>query len=226
MSPHRSDKAKASRFEPYETEAERKKREQLALAVEIENTGHEMIPCSHCAAEHRKCVLATEKASRCSECIRAKIACDAVIPLAESWDSEVPRVSAWQSIDRQMEQLDDEEEIAAQMAEAVMSSAIAKHQEAMAKVHRLRKQKAFLKARRKEMLRRGLRYLDELDAAEKKEAEEKAAQEASSSSLATANAVPEFDSSLLDLPDLSDPIWANLGSFDGTPEASSLLPGS
>ncbi|KAE8440425.1 hypothetical protein EG329_008006 [Mollisiaceae sp. DMI_Dod_QoI] len=48
--------------------------------------------------------------------------------------------------------------------------------EAMAKVLRLRKQRQLLKKRRKEMLRRGLRYLDKLDATkekERKEAEER-----------------------------------------------------
>lgn len=217
MPPQRSDKIKIDKFHPYETESERKKKEQLALAVEIEDTGHEMIPCSHCIAEHRKCVLATEKASRCSECVRSKIACDAVTPLAESWDSEVPRVSAWQSIDRQMEQLDDEEEIAAQTAISVM----AKHQEAMAKISRLRKQKAFLKERRKEMLRRGLRYLDELDAAERREAEEKAAQEASSLTM-VANAMPEFDPSLMNDPQF----WEGMDSVYGIPEASAGAQGS
>ena len=47
--------------------------------------------------------------------------------------------------------------------------AIATMQEASARVLRLRKQKRFLEAREHEMSRRGLRYLDELDAAEEAE---------------------------------------------------------
>jgi hypothetical protein len=41
----------------------------------------------------------------------------------------------------------------------------------MARVARLRKQRRFLKKRKIEMARRGLRFLDDLDAAEAKEAE-------------------------------------------------------
>ena len=47
----------------------------------------------------------------------------------------------------------------------------------MAKILRLEKQKALLKERAKEMSRRGLKFLEELDAAEEKERQEKEEQE-------------------------------------------------
>ena len=115
-----------------------------------------MDSCSYCREEKRKCILDRDNPqhTRCSECVRAKKACDAVKPLVESWELEVSRVSDWETLDKQMEKLDEQEE------------------EAMAKILRLRKQKGFLKARRAEMRARGLRYLDELDALEEKERKE------------------------------------------------------
>ena len=151
-----SNPSRKRKFTDQETESEKKKRERLTLSCEIEERGIRMDPCSYCREEKRKCILDRDNPqhTRCSECVRAKKACDAVKPLMESWESEVPRVSDWETLDKQMEKLDEQEE------------------EAMAKILRLRKQKGFLKARRAEMRARGLRYLDELDALEEKERKE------------------------------------------------------
>ena len=54
--------------------------------------------------------------------------------------------------------------------EELEERAVTQAQEAMARVARLRKQRRFLKKRKIEMARRGLRFLDDLDAAEVKEA--------------------------------------------------------
>jgi len=219
MPPQRSTKLK-DRVNEKETVAETKKRERLTLAVEIEEMGREMEPCSHCREERRKCVSATEKGDRCSECVRSKRVCDVKVPFGATWESEVPRTSAWESIDRQVELLDDEEEVAAQAA----ASAMAKQQEAMAKIMRLRKQKALLKDRRKIMLRRGLQYLDELDALEEKERlEQKEAEhrELCAVNLAGSGEEPGHGESSSDLPPLSQQEWqAIMGFVDETPLVS------
>lgn len=154
---------KKRKFADQETETEKKKRERLTLACEIEERGIRMDPCSYCREEKRKCILDRDNPqhTRCSECVRARRACDAVKPLIESWESEVPRVSDWEALDRQMERLDEQEE-----------EALSRQEEALAKLRRLRKQKDFLKARRAKMRARGLQYLDELDALEEKERKE------------------------------------------------------
>jgi hypothetical protein len=116
-------------------------KERQTLAINIELLGIAMPSCSTCDRSGRTCIVADEKSSRCAECVRQGKACDV----------RGPSLSDWASIDRQEEKLEKEEE------------------EAMMKVLRLRKQKRLLRARRKEMLRRGLRTLDELDAAEEAE---------------------------------------------------------
>ena len=158
---------KKRKQEDYESESIVKKRERLNLACEIEERGVRMDPCSYCREEKRRCILDRDnpKHTRCSECVRMKKACDAVKPLIESWESEVPRVSDWESLDRQMEKLDEQEDEA-------LTKLRLQQEETMAKLSRLRKQKGFLKARRAKMRARGLQYLDELDALEEKERKE------------------------------------------------------
>lgn len=178
-----------------------KKSERLKLARKIESLGLEMSPCSRCKKQNRKCVVDPEQSTRCAECIRQKCSCDA---LQDDWERNVPRMSDWDAIEKQKALLEEQEE------------------EAMAKILRLRKQKKFLVRREAEMSRRGLKFLDELDAAEEKERVEKEALEAAASSAAPADASaatvdPPFDPVLaaaLAAYDPSDPYWATLG-FDG-----------
>jgi len=140
---------------------QQKKTERLLLAVLVQNTGSEMpIPCSFCKTEKRTCKVLSSKASRCSECIRRKCACNALTPLADQWDEEMPRASDLEAL---------EEEI--KKAAAAEELAVEKQREAFEEmVFQKRKQKE-LSARRLALAERGLRYLDELDALEAKEAE-------------------------------------------------------
>jgi hypothetical protein len=133
-------------------DTQRKKKERINLARRIEAGGTEMIPCSHCEKENRRCLVDSSESKRCSECVRSKVSCDVSLPSPGDWES----------LDRQTERLEAEEEKASAQA-----------QEAMARVSRLRKQKAFLRARGRELLRRGLRTLNELDDVEEKERKEK-----------------------------------------------------
>ena len=129
-------------------------KERQTLAINIELLGIAMPTCSLCERSGRTCIVADEKSSRCAECVRQGRACDV----------QGPSLKDWASLDRLEQQLDAEEEAAIQRSD-----------EAMAKVMRLRKQKRLLRAKRKEMLRRGLRTLDELDAAVAAEEAAKAA---------------------------------------------------
>jgi len=70
---------------------------------------------------------------------------------------------------------------------------------AIAKLARLRKQKTFLRNRKKEIIRRGLRYLDKLDTLEEKERKEHTLVEKnleSSFELGVLEFDPNFDYSL------------------------------
>lgn len=177
-----------------------KKKERLELAILIENMGNKMKPCSFCVENCRKCVVYNAKSTRCSEYVRAKRRvdeCDAEIEEEKTWESEIPRSSDWVSIDRQIEELDMEEERAAQTA-----------MEAMAKASRLKKQRAFLKKCKEEMLGRGLRYLDELDSLEAREEE-----------AAKALQPPAAASSANDL-DFSDPLFLSWATQNLVGEAS------
>ena len=123
------------------------------------------------------------------------------------WEDEVPFMKDWESIEKQEEKLREQEE------------------EAMAKILRLRKQQAFLRQRKTEMSKRGLKYLDELDAAEEKERLEKEKQEqvqlAAVTSVTSGEGVLPSDlAAALATYDPSDPFWATLDFGGGTPQAS------
>jgi hypothetical protein len=132
-------------------ERSKKLRERLDLARRIELCGIEMSPCSYCEKQERKCLVA-EGSSRCSECARRGQRCDV---------EGIP-ASSWVALEREEERLDAEEEKAA----ATMA-------ESAARLARLRKQKKFLHKRAAEMLRRGLKTLDELDELDKAEEKER-----------------------------------------------------
>jgi len=123
-----------------------------------------MAPCQYCERNQRKCIKAEESSARCNECVRRGSRCD----------TAGPSLSDWESLDRQQERLDQEEE------------------EAMAKILRLRKQKALLRKRGKEMLRRGLKTLDEFDELER-EKQEASAPSSSVESDPTVSFVPTSD---------------------------------
>jgi len=119
------------------------KEKKLVLSLRIERCGFEMTPCPLCARSGRRCIVDSMDATRCVECVHQGKECGVL--------AKTPSLSEWCSIDRSMEKLQQEEE------------------EAMAKILRLRRQQALLRRRRDEMIKRGLRSLDELDAVEEEE---------------------------------------------------------
>jgi len=188
------------------SETIKKRKERLNLIHYIEDNGDKMIPCSTCRRRNRKCVVAPDRSDRCSECIRAKVPCNVKASLADMWEDEVPSMTDWESIEKQEEKLREQEE------------------EAMSKILRLRKQQRLLCQRRDEMAKRGLKFLDELDAAEEKERKEKElAQAAQTTDTSVPTVEPILDPDLaaaLGAYDPSDPFWVTL-DFDGeTPQAS------
>jgi hypothetical protein len=173
-----------SAFLPFNMNTRNSKRraERFLLGNKIERNGIEMAPCTRCERVKRRCVAIPstddETASkRCAECARqGRSSCDYVER------NRMPSVSDWASLDRQLARLDEEEE-----------KAIAVSQEAMAKILRLRKEKAFLKAREKKMIEAGLGSLDELDALEERERLEREQAE-------QAEQAPQLSTSRVDVP--------------------------
>lgn len=183
----------------------KKKTERLRLARKIESCGLEMIPCSRCRKQNRKCVVDKESSARCAECVRSKCSCDVK---SDSWETNVPSVGDWESIAKQKERLEEQEE------------------EAMAKILRLRKQRKLLLRREAEMAKRGLQFLDELDAVEEKERKEK--EEAEQRAAVASNSPADPSGDLLDDPlafsgvafggdlPLSPSFWESLDYVGGT----------
>lgn len=134
-----------------------RKREQIALGNRIVRIGIEMMPCSFCERNNKKCFVAPSESKRCSECARQGKKCDVV----------GPSVGDWRSLEEAEDQLDVEERFTRETAAT-----------AMAKLERLAKQRRFLKRRGSEMLHQGLKIMDELDEAEETERVEQDAQEA------------------------------------------------
>ena len=122
-------------------ESARKARERADLVRRILRNGFEMSACSNCARRNRTCFSSPSDSRKCAECVRRKLKCD----------QSGPSHNDWIKLEREEERLDQEEE------------------ETLAKLLRIRKQKKYLRSRGKEMLRRGLQTLDELDAVEEQE---------------------------------------------------------
>jgi hypothetical protein len=186
------------------TDVSRKQKERIALARRIENTGFDMAPCSSCEKEGRKCVMDTALSSRCAECVRRKRSCDG---LSDAWTKNVPSQNDWMAIERQENALEEQEERAAAAA-----------QEAMARVARLRKQRQLLKNRKLEMSRRGLKYLEELDAAEEAAIRENEARVIEKSPPLITDSVDL--SQVLGVSDFDPSFWATVDFGGGMPQAS------
>jgi hypothetical protein len=171
-------------------------KERQILAMRVLSNGVEMPSCSRCERRDTKCIMSSDS-SRCAECIRSGVKCDAAGPSCGDW-----------------ERLQREED----RLSAEMEAAINQAQEAMAKQLRLRKQQKLLKTRGAEMLRRGLKSLDELDEAEERERAE-AATPASppreplfGGGPMVMSFSPGFDAAAL-----SPSYWPNWGAGGGTP---------
>lgn len=122
-------------------------KERTTLSDRILSSGIEMAPCANCKKKGRSCVVSKES-KRCAECVRRGMRCDALGPSTDDWDS----------LQREEERLERE-----------VAAAIQQAQEAFARQLRLMKQQKLLKTRASEMLRRGLKTLDQLDEVEEKE---------------------------------------------------------
>jgi propanediol dehydratase large subunit len=135
--------------------ASRKRKERESLADRVASLGIEMPSCTYCNRHGKTCIVSPES-KKCAECIRTKRKCNV----------EGPSSSDWSAIDSMEERLERETEETAQ----VMATAAAK-------LARLQKQKKLLRTRAKDMLRRGLSSIDELEAVEAKELEQAGVQE-------------------------------------------------
>jgi hypothetical protein len=137
------------------TTGSRKRKERESLTARVTFSGLVMPSCSYCEKHDQKCIVAPDS-SRCSECIRLKRKCNV----------EGPSASDWRNIDSLKERLEREAEETAELMVTVA-----------AKLARIQKQQRLLRIRAQDMLRRGLKSLDELDEVEAREEEEKEAQE-------------------------------------------------
>lgn len=147
----------------------RKTAERKALAKRIEVEGVEMSPCTHCETHKRTCVVSPDDdKNRCSECVWRGIKCDVEgIPVRD-----------WAALEREEERIRSARQAAVELM-AITSARLA----------RLEKQQEFLRKRGRDMLRRGLSTLDELDAAEEKERQSSA----SAAPSVPLIELPEFD---------------------------------
>lgn len=162
-------------------------KERLSLSQRISTTGVEMPPCGHCQKKQTKCII-SDASKRCSECVRTNARCDAGGPSA----------SDWEKLEREERRLQEEEE------------------EAMAKILRLRKHQRLFRSRAKDMLRRGLKTMDELDEAEERERKE--AEAALACQLSPPPTTSDVVVSELDLfAALSPSVWQQWDAVDETP---------
>jgi hypothetical protein len=122
------------------SESTRKGKERDSLSQRVELHGVVMLPCSYCAQNDLNCI-GSDDSSRCSNCISAKRKCD-LAPFTPK---------QWEDLEKEERRLQQQEE------------------EAMAKILRLRRQQRRLKTKAKDMLRRGLKTMDELDEVKERE---------------------------------------------------------
>ena len=133
-----------------------KTEQRIALAALIDRIGFEAMPCSSCSRHGWKCIMA-EGRPRCKECVRRGRSCDG---------SGVSVVAINRMV-AELDRLQRDEEAAADAVEEAQRKA----SEAVARLSRIRKQRALLRTRGAEMVNRGLNSLDELEAADREESE-------------------------------------------------------
>jgi hypothetical protein len=185
-----------------------KTKERQVLADRIDSFGVDMPSCSRCEKRGLDCRVSPES-TKCGECVRSNMRCDV----------HGPSVQDWLKLRQEEERLAAEEAA----AEILEEEAARKQAEARARVKRLRLQQKLLKQRGSEMLRRGLKTLDELDEVEERERWEREAAElparattASSSAVASGDPLGYSGVALgADLP-LSPSFWDTLDYVGGT----------
>jgi len=162
-----------------------KLRQQHALADKIQRIGVEVPSCSRCEKRGLQCLVAPDT-SRCGECVRSKQKCDV----------DGPSVADWENLEREERRLEEEE------------------RETLAKLLRLGTQKRSLRQRAREMMKRGLSSLDELDAVERQEKEAELAKVQATLLPAASDEIP------LDPSFLHGSFWGGLDFDGGIPKAS------
>ena len=189
---------------PPSTSKTSKYKQRILLFETIQSYGLPVMACSNCTRYHRRCVVLNTKSQRCGECVRRGSKCDAL----------QASVSDLENLRLEEERLKFERDTA---FEAAMAG--------LARVRELELRQQELRERGMEMLRRGLKTLDELDEQENREREEKERQE---------HPDPVYDTFFPPNPDLvgaelaatlsaydpADPFLATLGFGGGTPQAS------
>jgi multidrug efflux pump subunit AcrA (membrane-fusion protein) len=135
----------------------------------------------------------------------------------------MPAIGDWEALERAEQKLEEEE----RAARAAERKAREQYAEAMlaaeGRLDRLARQRKFLKKRGAEMLRRGLKSMDELEEAEAREAAEREKQAASAVRPPTPpSAGDSSEFPLVDepLPDFGDSFWADLGFANGSFEVA------
>ncbi len=172
-------------------------KERKLLADRITREGVEMPSCSRCEKRGLRC-LASASSKRCNECVRSN---------SRNCDVSGPSASDWQSLQKEEDRLRLETRMT---REAVAT--------AMARLNRLEQQQDLLKTRGAEMLRRGLKTLDELEEVEERERQEAEAHVhlASPSITNSGGVAPEHDY----LSALSPGFFDRWGVDGGTPPAT------
>jgi hypothetical protein len=184
------------------------RKERGALASRIDRTGFEMFPCSGCDKRNVKCVVSDkENSGRCSECVLRGVKCDVEgIPVGE-----------WRALEMEEDRLEKESEAASRLLAENLRLA----QENSARLARLEKQKKFLKSKGKDMLRRGLKTLDELEEAEEKERQAEERSRAAAAAIPTSAVQTQSDPFAgLEVPLLPPEVWDGWDFGDGTLQAS------
>lgn len=192
----------------------RKTNNRLNLYSRVRDNGIIMPSCSRCLnSSPRLHCLVSSDSDRCAECIRAggNVSCDV-------WG---PSKGDWERLRRSEEKISTESDIALSEQQRLLAQLA----EVSARLVRLEKHKKMFRSRAADMLQRGLKSLDELDAVEAKEREEtereRQAQEppASSSDIPMVDPLADLDPVLVEAMshfDPSDPFWASPDIADGT----------
>jgi hypothetical protein len=184
------------------THPAKKRKESEALASRIERTGFEMFPCSNCERGNKRCLVSDkENSGRCSECVLRGASCDVEgVPVGE-----------WHALEAEEARIKAEKETAFRLV-----------RENMSRIERLEKQQGFLKSKGKDMVRRGLKTLDELEEVEERERQmetERAAIEAAATQVhGQAAAADPFAG--IEIPLLPPEVWANWDFAGETPQVS------
>ncbi|KAK8024209.1 hypothetical protein PG993_003996 [Apiospora rasikravindrae] len=154
----------SGRVEKSTPRSKSKKTEQRHnLVALLDEFGFEVMPCSLCAEKGWRCTM-MEGVSRCKECVRRGRSCDGS-------GLSVSAVSRVVDESRRLRSEEQEASDSLRRASEALEKAHREAQEAFARLERIRKQRESLVTRGVEMARRGLRSLDELEAAERVESE-------------------------------------------------------